>query len=159
VASKGVNKHFPLCRGWKHALRVCFSVGKKRHGTLVDSWSSELIEPILPAVHRIARTILLLFVASQLLLAMPAGAGAMADASSAAADCADMPGASGDEHCPCCPEGADTLSDCMSACAAVALPTSLPTFAVERSGELMRRTSFEFVTSLADPPLNPPPIV
>jgi hypothetical protein len=157
---KGVNKHFPLCRGRNGALRGCVSVGNGVHVILIDSWSSELSEPILAAVHRILLTVLSLFIAAQLLLAVPAGAGAMSGASSAAAHCADMHEASGEKHCPCCPDGADSMSDCMSACiAAAALPASLPVFAVDRLDEFVRRPSFDFVTSLADPPLKPPPIV
>ena len=114
----------------------------------------------MPAVNRIARTVVYLLVTAQFLLAVPAFANTLASATSAAAHCADMLEAAGDEPCPCCPDGADTLSDCMSACAiASALPASLPTLAVDRVVELVRLAPAVFITSLADPPLNPPPII
>ena len=133
---------------------------QKLHGTLIDSWRSAGLAAIVPVVNRIARSVVFLLIAAQLLLAVPAMAGVTGAAASATADCADMPGAHGDRHCPCCPDGASSVAGCMSACtAASALPALLPTIAVDRVAELVRHPTFEFISSLADPPLKPPPII
>jgi len=48
----------------------------------------------------------------------------------------------------------------MSACAlALALPTSLPIRAADDVAELVRQLPIESASSLADPPLKPPPII
>jgi hypothetical protein len=98
------------------------------------------------------KPLVLLLVAAQLLLAVPAMAFAQTTSASTSSTTHD--------ECPCCPEGADSMKDCLASCtlAAVAssnvpLPArpSAPSLGVEGSPSAP-------LASLADPPLKPPPI-
>ncbi len=64
------------------------------------------------------------------------------------------------DECPCCPDGADSLKDCLASCtlAALALPD---THVVARALAPSLRVDAEPsapLLSLSDPPLKPPPI-
>jgi hypothetical protein len=103
-------------------------------------------------------------VVAQLLSAVP-----LASAQSAAdrADempCAEMMGMAAvpadSDDCPCCPDGADSLRDCLTSCtlAALALPDThvfarapVPILRVDAAPSAR-------LISLSDPPLKPPPI-
>ena len=72
-----------------------------------------------------------------------------------------MEGMSADMHdCPCCPDGADSLRDCLAACtlAVAALPeTQVLARAVVPALRIDAAPSAPLL-SLSDPPLKPPPI-
>jgi hypothetical protein len=110
-------------------------------------------------VRRFVKPLSYLLIAAQLLLVVPAVAMSQV-AGSAAADmpCNGMPMGDGD-HCPCCPDGVDSMRDCLASCmlAVAATPAdltvhvlALPYFGFTEPGYAAGTTT--------DPPLNPPPI-
>ena len=99
-------------------------------------------------------------VAVQLLLAVPAMASLQAGTSSThEMPCDEMPMPAGDDHCPCCPDGADSMTDCLTACtlAATAAPSisTSQVFIVDAPAVVENFHAFD---SLSEPPINPPPI-
>jgi len=109
-------------------------------------------------VSRVANFLVYLVIAAQLLLAVPAMASSFQAPASQGADCGDM-AMPHDDHCPCCPEGVTTTSDCLAACAMAA--AILPT--VEIVTQLVRPVAPQGLsptelTSTESPPLKPPPI-
>jgi len=100
-------------------------------------------------VNRLARLLLPLLAIAQLLLAVPALASVHAGAAAAAA-C---------HHCPCCPDDASSMKDCLAACtlgAAIA-PSISVVFVVTQVSAVTADSSY-YVPSLAEQPLKPPPI-
>jgi hypothetical protein len=114
-------------------------------------------------MNRWQRILVRVLVVAQLLSAVP-----LANARSAArADdmpCAEMMDMAAvpahADDCPCCPDGADSLRDCLTSCtlAALALPDThvfarapVPALRVDAAPPAQLR-------SLSDPPLKPPPI-
>lgn len=113
-------------------------------------------------VHkRLLKPLVYLVVAAQLLLAVPAMAVAQGvSAESTSMPCDEMPGMGEGDDCPCCPDGVDSMKDCLVSCmlAAVATPNAgIPSRAIAPA---LRVESAPFVprASLSDPPLKPPPI-
>ena len=110
-------------------------------------------------MRRLAKPWVLLLAAAQLLLAVPAMASALvSQAAAVEMPCAGMQ-MSGDHHCPCCPDGVDSMSDCLAACLlgvaaapalSVGLPATSPVVAFVEPARLADTAS--------DPPLKPPPI-
>ena len=97
-----------------------------------------------------------LFLAMQLLLAIPASASTQGTQQSA---CAAMPGMHANDHCPCCPDGVSSLKDCLASCTLAATMAAVPlTIAVVRSHDVVIPASSTLTTWAADPPLKPPPI-
>jgi len=119
-------------------------------------------------VNRWHRILVRLLVVAQLLAAVPLAsalpAAEHADARASAMPCADMMDMASlpadTDECPCCPDGADSLKDCLASCtlAALALPD---TSAFERGHVPSVRVDAAPsapLLSLSDPPLKPPPI-
>lgn len=93
--------------------------------------------------------------AAQLLLAIPA----MASANAAAGSACDHAGMSSDHGCPCCPDDANSMSGCLAYCllgTAVA-PSLLLVFTVSHVSQEFADAA-DFVPTVADPPVKPPPI-
>ena len=113
--------------------------------------------------RRIARPLVHVLVAAQLLLSAPVVTAMAPVASTHSADmpCADsMPKADDSKPCPCCPEGTISMAGCLSACTAVtAVP---PTLSIQVSNAAAMHAIVPASSPFADradPPLNPPPIV
>ncbi len=73
--------------------------------------------------------------------------------------CDDMPMPAGDDSCPCCPDGADSMKDCLASCtltAAIA-PSICVVHVVPSVAEDFVDSSYR-ATALSDPPVKPPPI-
>ena len=101
---------------------------------------------------------LCLFVAAQLLLAVPAMAQVQAPAGSHhEMPCDELP--AGNNSCPCCPNGSDSMKDCLASCTLVAAiaPGISILQGVTTASEAFVDSIYR-VTSLSDPPLKPPPI-
>jgi hypothetical protein len=116
-------------------------------------------------VNRWKRILVRVLVAAQLLAAAPfASASPAASDHADASPCAEMMGmaalAADEGDCPCCPDGTDSLRDCLVACTlAAAAICETPVFA--RAPEPSLRVDAPPTAplhSLTDPPLKPPPI-
>ena len=104
-----------------------------------------------------------LLVTAQLLAVAPL-ANALPAESGDATPCAgmmDMASLTDDtNNCPCCPDGADSMRDCLVSCtlAATALPV-IPHLSRAPADPLrVRATLAAPFRSVSDPPLKPPPI-
>jgi len=103
-------------------------------------------------------------VMAQLLTAAPLALAQPAPESAGAMPCAEMmnmaDGAAGTDECPCCPEGADSVAACLSACVAAAgMP---PSFTLSLARAEKPRVCLPIVIAhsrVSDPPTKPPPIV
>jgi hypothetical protein len=113
-------------------------------------------------VHkRLLKPLVYLLVAAQLLLAVPAMASAQSvTAESASIPCDEMPGMGEGDECPCCPDGVDSMKDCLVSCmlAAVAAPSTGVSTHVTAPNVRVDSTIFAPLVSPSDPPLKPPPI-
>jgi hypothetical protein len=107
-------------------------------------------------VPRLAKLLIPLLIAAQMLLAVPAMASAPA-ASSDEVPCHEMPMPA--DHCPGCPDGADSMNDCLAACMlAVAITSEFVVVRVAPHPATEFVDSFNRPSSVFDPPLKPPPI-
>jgi len=115
-------------------------------------------------MHRLARKfakpLAFVVIAAHLLLAVPAMASApAAGPATAEMPCDSMNISDGDHPCPCCPDGAGSMTDCLVSCllAAATTPTILTTqvasIPTDSFAELPHATNV-----FSDPPLKPPPI-
>ena len=114
-------------------------------------------------VKRWKRILVQVLVAAQLIAAAPLASALTGVAHADAAPCdglmdmSNMPSDSG--HCPCCPDGADSVAACLAACSAafgITAAISVPQVRVESP-----RVNLPIVTAhsrVFDPPLKPPPI-
>jgi hypothetical protein len=95
-------------------------------------------------------------VAAQLLLAVPAMAATITFAQGAPSSAAT----SGDQ-CPCCPDGADSMKDCLASCtlAAAALPDTQAPARMSAPHLRVDAAPAAPLVPLSDPPLKPPPII
>ena len=110
--------------------------------------------------QRLAKPLTLLVIAAQLLLAVPAMAGASFAAPAAAEiPCDDMPMHAGDDPCPCCPDGSGSMTDCLVSCllSAVAAPSICLASVQADSTEVFVNLPVA-APAPNDPPLKPPPI-
>ncbi len=115
-------------------------------------------------VNRWHRILVRVLVVAQLLSAAPLASALPAADHADAMPCAgmmDMASTPADSHdCPCCPDGADSLRDCLVSCtlAVAALPDIriLPRAAAVASR--VDAAPPAPLHSLSDPPLKPPPI-
>jgi len=115
-------------------------------------------------VTRWHRILIRVLVVAQLLAAAPlVNALPIADHADAM-PCAESMGmtaapADGDE-CPCCPDGADSLRDCLASCtlAATALPVDFMLTRTAAPALRVDAAPFAPLHSRSDPPLKPPPI-
>jgi hypothetical protein len=116
------------------------------------------------AVRRFARNLVrplvCLLVTAQLLLAVPVAASAQAPGSShGEMPCDQAPTPAGDDSCPCCPDGADSMKDCLGSCTlAAAIAPSIPLVQDVKLASEAFGDSIYSVANLSDPPLKPPPI-
>jgi hypothetical protein len=116
--------------------------------------------PVRRIARLLARPILFVLVAAQLLQAVPVMASAQASGSSHhEMPCDEMPAPADDGSCPCCPDGADSMKDCLAACTlAVAIaPSIFSVHVVSSVAEAFVDSSYR-ATAPSDPPLKPPPI-
>jgi hypothetical protein len=108
-------------------------------------------------VRRLARHLLPLLAAAQLLLAVPAMASVQVNAD-AAVPCDHMV-MTGDHDCPCCPDGTESMKDCLTSCLLAALITSDVAPAIAMTHMPAEYVDAEIrIPSPADPPVKPPPI-
>jgi len=108
-------------------------------------------------VRRLARYLLPMLAAAQLLLAVPAMASVPAN-SDGASPCDHM-AMTGDHDCPCCPDGTESMKDCLTSCLLAALITSdvAPVIAMAHVPAEYVDAAYR-IPSPADPPVKPPPI-
>lgn len=104
--------------------------------------------------RKLAKPLALILMATQLLLAVPAGASGSVDS-----HCAGMSAHAASHHCPCCRDGVDSMKDCLASCtlaAAIAPGSVVVSFAPpQRIAFDEPRSQFPLSS---DPPLKPPPI-
>jgi len=100
-----------------------------------------------------------LIVAAQLFLAVPAMSSAFVASVAESVSCAEMSPADHGDHCPCCPDGITTMSDCLVSCTlAAAIPTG---WVVTDPVSLTVAPAPEQPSPAShfdDPPPEPPPI-
>jgi len=116
--------------------------------------------PVRRISRLLARPLLFVFVAAQLLQAVPVMASAPASGSSHhEMPCDQVPTPAGDDSCPCCPDGADSMKDCLASCtlAAAIAPSIFIVHVVPSVSEAFVDSSYR-ATALSGPPLKPPPI-
>jgi hypothetical protein len=114
-------------------------------------------------VRRLIRPIAFLVVAAQLLLVVPAMASVISQSAAACGDMARAMSATGDhphgDQCPCCPDGMQSLHDCLSSCTLIA---ALPAHVSAQPAPVSRQTATApaviAVAVVSEPPLKPPPI-
>jgi hypothetical protein len=111
-------------------------------------------------VRRFSQSLIYVLIAAQLLLAVPAMASAPAGASAAhEMPCDEMPMPAGGDPCPCCPDGSDSMTDCLVSCtlAATAAPSISIVHVTSGAAPPLAEIFHSFDTP-SDPPLKPPPI-
>jgi len=115
--------------------------------------------PVSRSLNRLAKPVALLVIAAQLLLGFSAMASAPAPASETRAPCDEMVAARHNDGCPCCPDDASSMKDCLVMCtlAAAVLP-SVFVVAVTPSHAVPFVEFSDCLTFLSEPPLKPPPI-
>ena len=111
-------------------------------------------------LNRLTKPVALLVVAAQLMLGFPAMATAQAPAASGThTPCAEMPAPNHGDGCPCCPDDSGSMTGCLVMCSlAAAIAPSEFVVAVTPSHAAPFVEYSDHRTSLADPPLKPPPI-
>jgi hypothetical protein len=114
-------------------------------------------------VKRWKRIVIQVLVAAQLISAAPLASALAGNSHADASPChgmMDMSGmAANSGHCPCCPDGADSVAACLAACSAAFGITSSLSVSQVRADSL--RVSLPIVAAhsrVFDPPLKPPPI-
>jgi hypothetical protein len=110
-------------------------------------------------LRSLVKTLSFLYLAVQLLLAVPAGAAA-APMGTHQAPCGQMAGVPAhDHHCPCCPDGASSMKDCLASCTLSAMMpiSSLPVPDLPRQANVAWARVFT-TPWVSEPPLKPPPI-
>ena len=120
-------------------------------------------------MNRWQRILVRVLVVAQLLSAAPLASASRVDRADAMPcaemmDMASMPDMAGTpadtDECPCCPDGADSLRDCLTSCtlAVAALPDT-PVLSRAPAPALRVEAALSAPPlSLSDPPLKPPPI-
>jgi hypothetical protein len=116
--------------------------------------------PVRRSLNRLARPVALLVIAAQWLLGFSAMAGAQSAVASAThAPCDEMAAAHHNDGCPCCPDEAGSMKDCLVMCTlAAAVAPSVFVVAVTPSHAVSFVEFSDYLSSLSDPPLKPPPI-
>jgi hypothetical protein len=115
-------------------------------------------------MHRLARKfatpLAFVVIAAHLLLAVPAMASApAAGPATAEMHCDGMDMSGGDHPCPCCPDGAGSMTDCLVSCLLAAATT--PTILTMQVESISTESCVELphaAQAFSDPPLKPPPI-
>jgi hypothetical protein len=117
-------------------------------------------------VKRWKRILVQVLVVAQIVCAAPVASALPAGPGAEEMPCAGMMGMEamhpdlGSDHCPCCPEGTDSVAACLAACAVAAGITDSYAMPVISAGT--PRAPLPIVTTHSrrfDPPLKPPPIV
>jgi hypothetical protein len=116
--------------------------------------------PVRRLLNRLAKPVALLVIAAQLLLGFSPLASAQPPAAPGThAPCDEMAAAHHDDGCPCCPDDAGSMKDCLVMCTlAAAVTPSEFVVAVTPSHGVAFVEFADYATSLSDPPLKPPPI-
>jgi len=113
-------------------------------------------------VRRLAKPLAFLLIAAQLLLTVPAMASAAVTGTAPEQmSCAGMQMAdqAGDHHCPCCPDGVDSMSDCLASCLlGVAAAPAISVAHITLSPDVPFIEPARLAETVSDPPLKPPPI-
>ena len=111
-------------------------------------------------LNRLTKPVALLVIAAQLLLGVPAMATTQAPAASGThAPCDEMPAPNHEDGCPCCPDDSGSMKGCLVMCSlAAAITPSEFVVAVTPSRAAPIVGYSDYHSSLADPPLKPPPI-
>ena len=110
-------------------------------------------------LNRLAKPVALLVIAAQLLLGLPAMANAHIAVSSGTHVPCDEMATTHHDGCPCCPDDSGSLKDCLAMCSlAAAVTPSAFVLAVTRTRVAALVEVPDVVSTLADPPLKPPPI-
>jgi hypothetical protein len=109
-------------------------------------------------VKRSIRPLACVLIAAQLLLSAPVVSALTAASASDAMPCAGL--MSGDpEPCPCCPDGTESMAQCLSACTAAFVIAVKPSAIVPVSEPSSASAPlFVPLAVFAEPPIKPPPI-
>jgi hypothetical protein len=111
-------------------------------------------------VRSLSKPLIYVLIAAQLLLALPAMASAQTGAAAGhEMPCDEMPMPAGDDPCPCCPDGTNSMTDCLVACTLAA--TAAPTILIPQAAAMAAQRIVEipsYFDTLSDPPIKPPPI-
>jgi hypothetical protein len=116
--------------------------------------------PVRRIARQLARPLLFVLVAAQLLQGVPVMASSPPSGSSHhEMPCDQVPTPAADDSCPCCPDGAGSMNDCLASCtlAAAIAPSIFSVHVVSSVFEAFVDSSYR-ATALSDPPLKPPPI-
>jgi hypothetical protein len=114
-------------------------------------------------MRRLAKPVAFLVITAQILLAVPAiAAASVSTAGATEMPCDGMPmheAMDGDDPCPCCPDGASSMTDCLVSCmlAAVAAPAITSAHFVTSHAPPYVEIPFTG-DSFSSPPIKPPPI-
>jgi hypothetical protein len=110
------------------------------------------------AVHRFTKPLVFLVVIAQLLLAVPAQALTVASMTAPTAGASSMASMPCDD-CPCCPDGVDSMTDCLVSCTLAAAATMQIPLASSSSPRIRAAaTPAVSLARISQPPLKPPPI-
>jgi hypothetical protein len=117
---------------------------------------------MVPVVHkRWIKPLIHLLVVAQLLLAVPANAGARTDATNESGQpCDTMMQTTAQGECPCCPEGVASMKDCLASCTLAAATVATCVSRDSAPAPAIRPASANAppFKSFSAPPLKPPPI-
>jgi hypothetical protein len=109
-------------------------------------------------VKRFIRPLLYVLIAAQLLLSAPVVSALTAAPGSSAMPCAGMM-IGETEPCPCCPEGSESMAQCLSACtAAFGIVAAHSGVAPAAASSSASAPLFAPLAVFAEPPIKPPPI-
>jgi hypothetical protein len=125
---------------------------------VIGFWRPARNRHIFGPVRSLVKPLAFLYIAVQLLLAVPAGAAAPMEAHQT--PCEQMAGVPAhDDHCPCCPDGTSSMKDCLASCT-LAATMSLSLLPVPAAPARAPAVSVPVssTSSASEPPLKPPPI-
>jgi hypothetical protein len=154
---------------WAHRCQDAWSpknVARKMDAvdeTNGPGWRSHPQKTMFTLVKRWKRILVQVLVVAQLLSAAPLASARPASKDADSMPCAEMMGmasaAADSRHCPCCPDGADSVAACLAACVAASGIISSLFVSLVRADPT--RVSVPIATAHSrafDPPLKPPPI-
>src|SRR5688572_14884014 len=111
-------------------------------------------------VRSLSKPLIYVLIAAQLLLALPAMASAQTGGAAAhEMPCDEMPMPAGDGPCPCCPDGMNSMTDCLVVCTLAA--TAAPSITIAHATAAVAPPFVDCFLSFdtpSDPPIKPPPI-
>jgi hypothetical protein len=109
-------------------------------------------------VKRLVRPLLYVLIAAQLLLTAPVVSALAVASASDAMPCAGVMMAD-TEPCPCCPDGTESMAQCLSACtAAFGIAVTHSGFIAVAGSSSASAPLFAPLAVFAEPPIKPPPI-